>query len=146
MLSQEDALGLVERRRRAWLDADLGGYLALWTEDMTFQSPLHAEPLRGRDAFAELVARSLATARPVRFDLEHLAVWGDVVLAEWCIAIERRGSGGGGRRRGMWLSQMRGGSAARPRGGLEPAAAARRRRGAKTRRGVAPPKTLRRRQ
>src|SRR2546427_12790569 len=109
MLSHEDALGLFERRRRAWLDADLDGYLALWTEDMTFQSPLHAEPLRGRDAFAELVARSLATARPVRFDLEHLAVWGDVVLAEWCIAIERRGSGGGGGGGGLWVAPMGGG-------------------------------------
>src|SRR2546425_12212371 len=116
MLSHDDALALFERRRRAWLDEDLDGYLALWTEDMTFQSPLHAEPLRGRSAFAELVGRSLATTRPVRFDLEHLAVWGDVVLAEWCIAIERRGSGGGGGRGGRRRRQVRGG-ARRPRGG-----------------------------
>src|SRR2546425_6343890 len=101
MLSHDDALALFERRRRAWLDEDLKGYLALWTEDMTFQSPLHAEPLRGRSAFAELVGRSLATTRPVRFDLEHLAVRDDAVLAEWCIAVERRGSGGGGEWRGM---------------------------------------------
>ena len=46
MLSHEDAWALFERRRRAWLDEDLPGYLALWTEDMTFQSPMHAEPLR----------------------------------------------------------------------------------------------------
>jgi len=108
MLSHEDALALFERRRRAWLDEDLDGYLALWTEDMTFQSPVHTEPLRGRDTFAELVRRSLATARPMRFDLEHLAVWGDVVLAEWCIAIERRG-GGQVEWRGMSVAEMRDG-------------------------------------
>src|SRR3989442_10016309 len=121
MLSHDDALALFERRRRAWLDEDLNGYLALWTEDMTFQSPLHAEPLRGRSAFAELVGRSLATTRPVRFDLEHLAVWGDVVLAEWCIAIERRGSGGRGRWGGQGLPPQRAGGHPPPPGGLEPA-------------------------
>ena len=122
MLSHEDALALFERRRRAWLDGDLDGYLALWTEDMTFQSPMHAEPLRGRDAFAELVGRSLATARPVRFDLEHLAVWGDVVLAEWCIAIERRGSSRQIEWRGMSVAEMRDGRIAAWREYWNPAA------------------------
>ena len=107
MLSHEDAVALFERRRRAWLDENLDAYLALWTEDMTFQSPMHAEPLRGRSAFAELVGRSLASTRPVRFDLEHLAVQGDVVLAEWCIAVERRGSGGRVEWRGMSVAEMR---------------------------------------
>ena len=107
MLSHEDALALFERRRRAWLDENLDAYLALWTEDMTFQSPMHAEPLRGRGAFAELVGRSLATARPARFDLEHLAVCGDVVLAEWSIAIERRLNGGQIEWRGMSVAEMR---------------------------------------
>ena len=106
MLSHEDALALFERRRRAWLAEDLDAYLALWTEDMTFQSPMHAEPLRGRSAFAELVGRSLATTRPVRFDLEHLAVRDDAVLAEWCIAVERRGSGGRIEWRGMSVAKM----------------------------------------
>jgi len=122
MLSHDDALALFERRRRAWLDEDLNGYLALWTEDMTFQSPLHAEPLRGRSAFAELVGRSLATTRPVRFDLEHLAVWGDVVLAEWCIAIERRGSGGRVEWHGMSFAEMREGRIAAWREYWNPAA------------------------
>ena len=109
MLSHEDALALFERRRRAWLAEDLDAYLALWTEDMTFQSPMHAEPLRGRSAFAELVGRSLATTRPVRFDLEHLAVRDDAVLAEWCIAVERRGSGGRIEWRGMSVAEIRDG-------------------------------------
>src|SRR5881296_4373588 len=109
MLSHEDALALFERRRRAWLDEDLNGYLALWTEDMTFQSPLHAEPLRGRAAFADLVRQAFAFARPLAFDFTHVAVAGDVVLAEWRIAVERRA---GGRRVEWWgmsVAEMQGG-------------------------------------
>src|SRR5438046_8674283 len=107
MLSHEDAWALFERRRRAWLDEDLPGYLALWTEDMTFQSPMHAEPLRGRGPFADLVARSLAAARPLRFDVSHLALREVVVMAEWTIAIERRGSGAWIDSAGMTMTTMR---------------------------------------
>src|SRR5437870_11738231 len=107
MPTRQEATLLFERRRDAWLRGDLDAYLALWTEDMTFQSPMHAEPLRGRSAFAELVGRSLATTRPVRFDLEHLAVRDDAVLAEWCIAVERRGSGGPVEWRGMSVAEVR---------------------------------------
>src|SRR5437762_14138485 len=65
MLSHEDAWALFERRRRAWLDEDLPGYLALWTEDMTFQSPMHAEPLRTwpvRGSRRALACRSASAA------------------------------------------------------------------------------------
>jgi len=99
MPTRDEAVALFERRRQAWLREDLEGYLALWAEDMSFQSPVHAEPLRGRSAFAELVRRSFALSRPVRFDFTHLAVAGDVVLAEWVIAVERRD---GGRRVEWW--------------------------------------------
>jgi uncharacterized protein (TIGR02246 family) len=93
MPSHAEATALFDRRRRAWLSEDLDAYLALWAEDMSFQSPVHAEPLRGRDAFAALVRRSLAMARPLRFEVLQLAVHGDVVLAEWRIAIEAREGG-----------------------------------------------------
>src|SRR5437762_11885494 len=76
---------------------------------MTFQSPMHAEPLRGRGPFADLVARSLAAARPLRFDVSHLAVREDVVMAEWTIAIERRESGARIEWRGMSVAEMRDG-------------------------------------
>ena len=99
MLTREEALALFERRRQAWLREDVDGYLALWAEDMTFQSPMHAEPLRGRAPFADLVRRSLAVARPLMFDFTHLAVHGPMVLAEWRIAVERRD---GGRRAEWW--------------------------------------------
>ena len=102
-------MALFERRRRAWLAEDLDGYLGLWTEDMTFQSPMQAELVRGRAAFAELVRRSLAATRPVRFDFDHLAVRGDVVLAEWRIAIEPRAGGSRVEWRGMSVAEMRDG-------------------------------------
>lgn len=92
-LTLEVAGDLFERRRRAWLDEDLDAYLALWAEDMTFGSPVHPEPLRGRAAFAELLRRSAERVRPRRFDFQHLAVRGDVVLAEWTIEIENRADG-----------------------------------------------------
>jgi limonene-1,2-epoxide hydrolase len=109
LLTPEDALALFEQRRQAWLREDVEAYLALWSEDMTFQSPVHAEPLRGRAAFAELVRQSFAFSRPVRFDFEHIAVHGAVVLAEWTIAVERRDSGRVLEWRGMSVAEIRDG-------------------------------------
>ena len=109
MPTREEAIRLFEQRREAWLREDLDAYLALWAEDMTFQSPAHAEPLRGRPAFADLVRQSLAFARPLAFDFMNIAVVGDVVLAEWRIAVERRA---GGRRIEWWgmsVAEVRGG-------------------------------------
>jgi limonene-1,2-epoxide hydrolase len=99
MPTHAEAVALFERRRDAWLRGDLDAYLSLWATDMTFQSPMHAEPLRGRAAFGDLVRQSFAFARPLAFDFTHIAVIGDVVLAEWRIAIERRE---GGRRIEWW--------------------------------------------
>src|SRR5437899_12158950 len=99
MPTREEATRLFEQRRDAWLREDLDAYLALWAEDMTFHSPAHVEPLRGRAAFADLVRQAFAFARPLAFDFTHIAVAGDVVLAEWRIAVERRA---GGRRIEWW--------------------------------------------
>jgi limonene-1,2-epoxide hydrolase len=66
-------------------------------------------PLRGRAAFAELVRLSAATAAPRRFDVHHLAVEGNMVLAEWTIAIERRDSGMRIEWTGMSVAEIRGG-------------------------------------
>src|SRR5437667_9903828 len=92
MLTHAEAITLFDRRRRAWLAEDVDAYLALWAEDLRFRSPSHAEPI-GRAAFAELVRRSFATARPLRFEVTHLAVSGDIVLAEWSIAMSTRAEG-----------------------------------------------------
>jgi ketosteroid isomerase-like protein len=93
MLTHAEAVDLFDRRRLAWLREDLDGYLALWADDMTFGSPVHPEPLRGKPAFAELVRRSNAMSKPLRFDVGHLAVHGEMVLAEWSIAITHRETG-----------------------------------------------------
>src|SRR5438128_1109376 len=125
MPTRQEATLLFERRRDAWLRGDLDAYLALWAEDMTFQSPLHAEPPRGRAAFADLVRRSFVFSRPLAFDFTHIAVAGDMVLAEWRIAVERRA---GRWRRGV---RARGGGAgarlARLRAGAHLGAPGRRR-------------------
>jgi uncharacterized protein len=105
----EQATDLFERRRQAWLADDLDAYLALWADDMTFQSPVHAEPLQGREAFAALVRASSARLRPLRFDFHHLAVVGDAVLAEWTIAAEYRESGAHLEWRGMSIALIRDG-------------------------------------
>ncbi|MGH7823192.1 MAG: GNAT family N-acetyltransferase, partial [Candidatus Binatia bacterium] len=109
LLGRDEVVALFERRRRAWLAEDLEEYLALWTEDMEFRSPVHAEPLGGRDAFAELVRRSFDFARPLRFDFHEIAVVGDRVLAEWTIAIAPRGGGGEIEWRGMSIARLRDG-------------------------------------
>ena len=94
MLTLAEATRLFDARRMAWLHEDLDAYLALWAPDMTFAAPSHPEPLRGRERFAELVRRSNALTRPVRFNVLHLGIAGaDVVLAEWVITVEHRGSG-----------------------------------------------------
>lgn len=106
---RDPAWALFDRRRRAWLAEDLEAYLALWAEDMTFQSPAHVEPLRGRAAYAVLVRASLAFARPVSFEIHGLAADGDLVLAEWTIAVERRDSGQRVAWRGMSVAEVRDG-------------------------------------
>ena len=109
MLTLPAAIALFEARRVAWLGEDLDAYLALWADDMTFQSPVHAEPLRGRAAFAELVRQSSRLSRPLRFDFDHVAVHGRMVLAEWIIAIERRDDGRRLEWRGMSIAEIRDG-------------------------------------
>lgn len=109
MISEIEARDLFERRRMAWLNGDTDAYLALWAPEMSFQSPLHQIPL-DRLAFEQLIRASASVSRPLRFDVENLAVCGDLVLAEWTIAIERRDQGR--------ITQWSGMSAARYSGGL----------------------------
>jgi limonene-1,2-epoxide hydrolase len=108
-MTYDEAVALFEKRRLAWLREDLDGYMALWAADMTFQSPVHAEPLRGRDAFLELVRQSLALSRPLRFNFHHIAINDPMVLAEWEIAIARRDTGGVIAWHGMSIAEIRDG-------------------------------------
>jgi ketosteroid isomerase-like protein len=93
MPTHAEAVELFDRRRRAWLAGHLDAYLGLFSPALRFQSPMHAAPLEGRDAFAELVRRSHEHVRPVSFDFDQIAVVGDFVLAEWRVGIEDRATG-----------------------------------------------------
>jgi len=108
-LTIADAQQLFDRRRVAWLAADLDAYLALFADDLEIHMPGRAEPLRGIDPYRELVSQSFEWARPASFDFHHLAVSGDVVLAEWTIAVERRGNGGRVQWQGMSACEIRDG-------------------------------------
>ena len=109
MLTEAEADALFARRRDAWLREDIDAYLACWAEDMTFASPVHPEPVRGREAYASLIRSSAQAVRPLRFDIDHLAVRGDVVLAEWEIEAEHRASGARLRWQGMSAAGYRDG-------------------------------------
>src|SRR5438270_13290691 len=91
MPNREEAVALFDRRRKAWLARDVDAYLALWADDMRFVSPVHPQAL-DRERFAALLRASMAAARPLAFDFRHIAVAGEIVLAEWRIAIQRGGA------------------------------------------------------
>ena len=109
MMTTAAAEALFARRREAWLREDLDGYLDCWTDDLRFESPVHREPVRGREAYAALIRASAAAVRPLRFDVAHLAVRDDVVLAEWEIEAEHRTTGARLRWRGMSAAGYRDG-------------------------------------
>lgn len=92
-MTRDEAVALFSRRRDAWLAGDLDAYLALFAPDLVFQSPAHAEPLVGRDAFEDLVRSSAAHLEPEQFVFTDVVVDGDVVLAEWRITARHRVSG-----------------------------------------------------
>jgi ketosteroid isomerase-like protein len=108
-LNQKEAVELFERRRAAWLAADADAYLALWAEDMTFQSPVHDEPLVGKAVYADLINRSLSMIRPVAFNFHEIAVVGDKVLAEWDAELEWKEDGRRSSWRGMSVCTIRDG-------------------------------------
>lgn len=105
-LTLDDAHALFDRRRRAWLDADADTYLDLFAVDLEISMPGRAEPVRGRDRYAEIVRRSFRWAAPESFEFHHLAVVDDVVLAEWTIAARRRDDGALFRWQGMSAARI----------------------------------------
>jgi ketosteroid isomerase-like protein len=87
-LTIDVARAAFDRRRAAWLAEDLDGYMDCWVDDMVIDVP--GRTITGKAAYRELAAGSFAWARPVEFEFHHLAVDGDVVLADWTITVERR--------------------------------------------------------
>jgi limonene-1,2-epoxide hydrolase len=57
--------------------------------------------ITGREAYRDLAAASFAWAAPVSFAVHHLAVDGEVVLADWTITVCRRDDGAEVAWRGM---------------------------------------------
>ena len=103
------ARDLFERRRAAWLAEDVAGYLALFADDLVMHLPGRDEPIRGKAAYAKLVAASFARLRPLSWEFHRLAVDGDHVLSEWTIAGEERVSGRAVHWRGMSICRVAGG-------------------------------------
>ncbi len=95
----DSARVVFDRRRAAWLAEDLDAYLECWAEDMVIHVP--GRTITGRDAYRDLAAGSFVWGRPVAFDVHHLALDGDVVLADWTITVERRADGASVAWRGM---------------------------------------------
>lgn len=107
-LTLADAENLFDRRRRAWLAADVDTYLDLFAGGLEIWMPGRDEPVRGRDRYAEIVRRSFGWAAPESFEFHHLAVNGDVVMAEWTISTRRRSDGARFRWEGMSVARIDG--------------------------------------
>jgi uncharacterized protein (TIGR02246 family) len=106
-LSIQEARAVFERRVAAWLAEDVPGYLACWDDDLVIEMP--GRTIRGRTAYEELVRQSFAWARPRAFDVHHLAVDGDVALADWTISVNRRSDEAVVEWRGMSAAELRNG-------------------------------------
>jgi ketosteroid isomerase-like protein len=106
-LTIDDARAVFERRRRAWLDEDVAAYLDCWIEDLVLEVP--GRTVRGRAEYERMVQGSFAWARPVSFEFHHLGLAGDVVLADWTIAVERKADSTTVEWRGMSACELRDG-------------------------------------
>ena len=106
-LTLDDARTLFDRRRQAWLAADVGAYLDCWVDDLVLETP--GRVIRGRADYEQMVRGSFGWATPQAFVVHHLAVDGDVVLADWTITVERRADGEPVTWRGMSACELRDG-------------------------------------
>ena len=106
-LSDADAREIFDRRRRAWLAEDVDAYLDCWVEDLVLETP--GTVVRGRAAYETMVRGSLSWAKPVSFEVHHVGVDGDVVLADWTITVSRRADGESVAWRGMSACELRDG-------------------------------------
>jgi len=106
-LTGPEARALFDRRRRAWLAEDVGAYLDCWVDDLVLETP--GREVRGRGDYEAMVRQSLSWAKPRAFEVHHLGVDGDVMLADWTITVERRADGQAVRWRGMSACELRDG-------------------------------------
>jgi limonene-1,2-epoxide hydrolase len=106
-LTRADAAECFERRRAAWLAGEIDAYLDCWIDDLVLETP--GRVIRGRDEYRGLLERSFAWARPREFVFHHVALDGDVVLADWTISVERCADGVAVAWRGMSAAELRDG-------------------------------------
>jgi uncharacterized protein (TIGR02246 family) len=104
MSDLERARAVFERRRAAWLAEDLDEYLACFAEDVVLDVP--GRTIRGRAEYEPMARGSFAWARPLSFDFHHLGTDGDIVFADWTIAVERRSDGMRVEWRGMSVCEL----------------------------------------
>jgi hypothetical protein len=62
--------------------------MACWHDDMVIELP--SGVIDGADRYRKLVAAGFELATPESFVVHHLALDGDVVLADWTITARRR--------------------------------------------------------
>ena len=91
--------------REAWLENDAETYMSLWVDDMVIDLP-GRETIRGKDAYAKVINRSMQHMRPISWVFHHLAVDGDRVMAEWTIEGEFISKSKQVRWRGMSICRM----------------------------------------
>lgn len=89
--SPDTARDVFARRVAAWLAEDVDGYLGCWHDEMVLTMP--SGVVEGIDRYRRLVEASFRWAAPVSFDVHHLALDGDVALADWTIRARRRDDG-----------------------------------------------------
>ena len=106
-LTRHDVAECFDRRRAAWLAGDVDAYLDCWVDDLVLETP--GRVIRGRDEYRRMLERSFAWAAPRHFVFHHVAVDGDVALADWTIAVERRADGLRVEWQGMSAAKLRDG-------------------------------------
>lgn len=107
MTDLEHAREVFERRRAAWLAEDLDRYLACFADDVVLDVP--GRTVRGHAEYEAMTRGSFAWARPLSFEFHHLAADGDIVFADWTIAVERRSDATRIEWRGMSVCELRDG-------------------------------------
>ena len=82
-MTKEQATKLIEIYGKAWETRDPELIVTIFTEDATYNDPKEPENI-GREAIRQYwVTKVIGEQEDIKFDLRHLWVDGDSVIAEW---------------------------------------------------------------
>lgn len=82
-MTHEEATKLIEVYGKAWENRDPELIVTIFTEDATYNDPKEPENI-GREAIRQYwVTKVIGEQDDIKFDLRHLWVDGDTVIAEW---------------------------------------------------------------